>query len=311
MRFNELIAGVRSDVAVKVFGDDSGEMNATAAKIAAVLRRTPGATDVEGRADRGPADARHRLPPRRAGTARRHARRTWRIPSPPRSAAARRGGSSRATGSFPVVIRLDDATRADLDRARPDAGADAGRRPSCRCRRVADIAVTDGPNQISRENGKRRVVRAGQCPRTRRGERGGRRADGDRAARCGFPPASIWHGAGSSRISPRPATRLVAGYAGLLRADPAAALRRARQRARCRDCVHRRSARACRRVLRLVAARHALLHLRGGRASSRCQALRCSTGWSCSSLHPGIGPRGAQSGAKPRGRARSRACGRW
>jgi cobalt-zinc-cadmium resistance protein CzcA len=41
MRFNELIAGVRGDVAVKVFGDDFNSMNGTAEKIADILRRTP------------------------------------------------------------------------------------------------------------------------------------------------------------------------------------------------------------------------------------------------------------------------------
>jgi cobalt-zinc-cadmium resistance protein CzcA len=39
MRFNELIAGVRGDIAVKVFGDDFNQMNRTAEQIAAVLRR--------------------------------------------------------------------------------------------------------------------------------------------------------------------------------------------------------------------------------------------------------------------------------
>jgi len=46
MRFNELIAGVRGDIAVKVFGDDADQMSGTADRIAAVLRRTKGATDV-------------------------------------------------------------------------------------------------------------------------------------------------------------------------------------------------------------------------------------------------------------------------
>src|SRR3546814_6522563 len=46
MRFNELIAGVRGDIAVKVFGDDTDAMNATANAIAAVLRKTEGAVDV-------------------------------------------------------------------------------------------------------------------------------------------------------------------------------------------------------------------------------------------------------------------------
>src|SRR3546814_15349777 len=46
MRFNELIAGVRGDIAVKVFGDDTDALNATANAIAAVLRKTEGAADV-------------------------------------------------------------------------------------------------------------------------------------------------------------------------------------------------------------------------------------------------------------------------
>src|SRR4030095_9984184 len=46
MRFNELIAGVRSDVAVKVFGDDMERLLATGEDIAAVLREVTGASDV-------------------------------------------------------------------------------------------------------------------------------------------------------------------------------------------------------------------------------------------------------------------------
>jgi cobalt-zinc-cadmium resistance protein CzcA len=39
LRFNELISGVRSDVAVKVFGDDMDVLNRTAAQIAAGLQQ--------------------------------------------------------------------------------------------------------------------------------------------------------------------------------------------------------------------------------------------------------------------------------
>ncbi|HAT29384.1 MAG TPA: CusA/CzcA family heavy metal efflux RND transporter, partial [Janthinobacterium sp.] len=46
LRFNELISGVRSDVAVKLFGDDMAVLDATAARIAAVLGRVPGAAEV-------------------------------------------------------------------------------------------------------------------------------------------------------------------------------------------------------------------------------------------------------------------------
>lgn len=46
MRFNELIAGVKSDVAVKIYGDNLQIMESTAYKIAAVLKKIPGAHDV-------------------------------------------------------------------------------------------------------------------------------------------------------------------------------------------------------------------------------------------------------------------------
>jgi len=52
MRFNELISGVRSDVAVKIYGDDFDKMHATADKIAAVLKKLPGAADVKVHATR-------------------------------------------------------------------------------------------------------------------------------------------------------------------------------------------------------------------------------------------------------------------
>src|ERR1700732_99947 len=47
MRFNELIAGVREDLAVKVFGDDFAEMQRTAGRIADVLRKVDGAESVK------------------------------------------------------------------------------------------------------------------------------------------------------------------------------------------------------------------------------------------------------------------------
>ncbi|MCX0202703.1 efflux RND transporter permease subunit, partial [Escherichia coli] len=47
LRFNELIAGVRGDVAVKVYGDDLEAMTGAANEIAAALRETEGAADVK------------------------------------------------------------------------------------------------------------------------------------------------------------------------------------------------------------------------------------------------------------------------
>src|SRR4030081_494277 len=47
MRFNELIAGVREDLAVKVFGDEFASMLRTAGRIASILRGVEGATNVK------------------------------------------------------------------------------------------------------------------------------------------------------------------------------------------------------------------------------------------------------------------------
>jgi cobalt-zinc-cadmium resistance protein CzcA len=156
MRFNELIAGVRSDVAVKVFGDDFAEMNATAANIAAILRRTPGAQDVKVEQTEG-------LPMldvtfnRDAG-----ARLGVTAQDVADTVAAAVGGREagrivEGDRHFPIVIRLDDATRANLDAlGQTPVSTPAG--AFVPLSSVADIAITDGPNQISRENGKRRVV---------------------------------------------------------------------------------------------------------------------------------------------------------
>jgi len=47
MRFNELIAGTRGDIAVKVFGENFEEMMPAANQIASILRSVKGAADVK------------------------------------------------------------------------------------------------------------------------------------------------------------------------------------------------------------------------------------------------------------------------
>ena len=156
MRFNELIAGVRGDIAVKVFGDDFGAMSDTANRIAAILRKTPGAVDVrveqtEGlpmldiRPDR---DALSRL-----GITAQTVQDTVSAAIGGREAGVIFEGDRR----FAVTIRLADDSRADFQSLGqlPVPLPGGGFVP---LQSVADIGVTDGPNQIGRENGKRRIV---------------------------------------------------------------------------------------------------------------------------------------------------------
>ena len=156
MRFNELIAGVRGDIAVKVFGDDFAAMNATAERIAGILRRTPGAADVKVEQTSGlpMLDIRvNRDAMARLGVTAQDVQDLVAATLGGREAGMIFEGDRR----FPVVLRLSEAQRADFEAlARlqlPVAGGAFVPLAS-----VADIRVVDGPNQISRENGKRRVV---------------------------------------------------------------------------------------------------------------------------------------------------------
>jgi cobalt-zinc-cadmium resistance protein CzcA len=176
MRFNELIAGVRTDLAVKVFGDDMQELRATAEKVAAVLERIEGAADVRVEPVSG-------LP-------------TLSV-EPDREALARYGVSlgdlqetvEIAVGGRPVGRIVDGDRRFDIVvRTRDDVRENTGRiarlpvpvarvegdstphhfderrasrvgaRDFVPLSSVARLEFAEGPNQITRENGKRRVV---------------------------------------------------------------------------------------------------------------------------------------------------------
>jgi len=161
MRFNELIAGVRDDLAVKVFGDEFEPMLRAANRIAAILRRTDGAADVRVEEAEGLPFLEIRID---------------------KSAIARRGLSLAAVQDvigiavggreaglvfegdrrFQIVVRLPDRLRGDITTLEnlpvplPGSGERAG--ASVPLRELASFAFVEGPNQISRENGKRRVV---------------------------------------------------------------------------------------------------------------------------------------------------------
>lgn len=156
MRFNELIAGVRSDIAVKVFGDDFGQMNDVADKVATVLRKTRGAQDLKVEQTEG-------LPMLDIAFNRDAAARLGVTAKDVQTAVSATVGGREAgmifegDRHFPVVIRLSDVDRANFERlGQVPVPTPSG--ASVPLASVANIRVVDGPNQISRENGKRRVV---------------------------------------------------------------------------------------------------------------------------------------------------------
>jgi len=160
MRFNELISGVRSDVAVKVFGDDMDTMNATAAEISEVLEKVPGAEDVKVEQTTG-------LPMLTANIDRaKIARLGVNVSDVQEVLATAVGGRDagqlfQGDRRFGIVVRLPENLRGDLDAIRqlPVRIPTTDSQPSyIRLGDVASLDIAPGPNQISRENGKRRVV---------------------------------------------------------------------------------------------------------------------------------------------------------
>ena len=156
MRFNELISGVRSDVAVKVFGDDMAIMARTADQIADVLRAVPGAADVKVEQTTGLPVLTLQLD--RAALA----RLGLTVADVQQVAAAAIGGQAAGVvfegdRRFELTVRLPEALRSDLTALQrlPLRLPGGGQVP---LGEVARFEQQPGPNQVSRENGKRRVV---------------------------------------------------------------------------------------------------------------------------------------------------------
>ena len=156
LRFNELISGVRSDVAVKIFGDDLDTLLKLAAHVQRVVEKVTGAADVKTEQVTG-------LPiltvqPRLIELARYGVT----VSDLQNTVSAAIGG--RETGliyegdaRYPLVVRLPERLRVDpqalarLPIARPNGDY-------VPLAEVATLQAVEGPNQISRDNGKRRIV---------------------------------------------------------------------------------------------------------------------------------------------------------
>lgn len=174
MRFNELIAGIRSDVAVKVFGDDLDVLVGTSNQIAGVLRGIDGAADVKVEQVTGLPILTVEID--RAAVARLGLH-VADVQDVVRTALAgsEAGDVFEGDRRFEIVIRFPEAIRNDLKalemlpvpiQAAPRsllAGALPTSHVGARTEfvplgTVARISLGEGPNQVSRESSKRRVV---------------------------------------------------------------------------------------------------------------------------------------------------------
>jgi cobalt-zinc-cadmium resistance protein CzcA len=159
MRFNELIAGVRADVAVKVFGDDMETLAETGGLLEDVLKKIPGAADVKMEQVTG-------LPVLSIDIDRVRMSRLGLNLSDVQDAVAVAIGGRQAgqyfegDRRFPIIVRLPENLRGNLDSlTRLPIALPASDRPRfVSLGDVATVNIEPGVNQINRENGKRRVV---------------------------------------------------------------------------------------------------------------------------------------------------------
>ena len=163
MRFNELISGVRADVAVKVFGDDLDELLVAAQGIEAVMNNVAGAQDVTVEQLTGLPIL--QISPKR-GVLARYGLNVADLQSVVRTAygGAVAGEIFEGDRRFDLIVRLPEKIRTDVDAIErlliPFPSHELGMHPDrfVPLAEIADVQLVIGPNQISRENGKRRAV---------------------------------------------------------------------------------------------------------------------------------------------------------
>ena len=156
MRFNELISGVRADLGIKVFGDDLDQLLASANDVLEVVESMEGAADARVEQVTGlPMLSVH---PKRMALS----RYGLTVDDLQDLVAAGVGGENagliyEGDRRFQLVVRLPEEIRRDVDSLAdlPVPLPDGGYVPLSE---VAELELAPAPNQISRENGKRRVV---------------------------------------------------------------------------------------------------------------------------------------------------------
>ena len=156
MRFNELISGVRADIGIKVFGDDLDQLLASANDVLEVVESMEGAADARVEQVTGlPMLSVH---PKRMALS----RYGLTVDDLQDLVAAGVGGENagliyEGDRRFQLVVRLPEDIRRDVDSLAdlPVPLPDGGYVPLSE---VAELELAPAPNQISRENGKRRVV---------------------------------------------------------------------------------------------------------------------------------------------------------
>lgn len=155
-RLDHLQSGVRAQIAVKLFGDDLSVLRSKAEEIRNVMNGVEGATDVQIEKQVLIPQVRFNVDRARAAQ---YGLQPGEITETLETALNGRKVSEAIEGArrYDVVVRFDDASRANLD-ALKNVTIDTPQNTQIPVSAVATIENLPGPNQILRENTKRRIV---------------------------------------------------------------------------------------------------------------------------------------------------------
>jgi cobalt-zinc-cadmium resistance protein CzcA len=155
MRMNEMIAGVRGDVAIKIYGDDLGELKRLSDEVLALLESIPGTGEVSGEQISGQPVLQVKVDPEaiaRFGVS------TRAVLSMVEAVGGTKVGEVReGQRRFALAVRLPDKQRTDPDvLAKTLLSTASGQ--VLPLERVAKVTLTEGPSTINREWGRRRTT---------------------------------------------------------------------------------------------------------------------------------------------------------
>lgn len=155
LRVQELIAGVRSDVAITVFGDDLDQLRRTGEEVARVVSRVQGSADVKLEQAGGSRFLRVKI--KREEIARYGVNASQVLDLVQTMGGREVGEVLEGQRRFALQVRFTSADRADVEKIRNLKVADPEGR-MIPLSQLADIAVEEGPTRISRENIHRRIA---------------------------------------------------------------------------------------------------------------------------------------------------------
>ena len=156
LRFNELLEGVRADVSLKIYGDDLDELSKAAEQIANIVRKVPGAGDVEEEA-KGKSPVLHIVPKAKVlgslGVAKKELLDTVSVAI----GGAEAGHLYEGVMRFPIIVRLNESNRSNLAALEQiPVGISEGL--TMPLKEIASIKFEEMFSSISRESSKKRAA---------------------------------------------------------------------------------------------------------------------------------------------------------